>query len=59
MYDRIEKLIFEDRSTDHDQKSIFDRNHYRQSGTQQQKPINLKSFFSTDGKLIAIYHNKR
>ncbi len=27
IYDRIEKLIFEDRSSDRDRKSIFDRNH--------------------------------
>ncbi len=27
IYDRIEKSIFEDRSIDHDRKSIFDRNH--------------------------------
>ncbi len=27
IYDRIEKSIFEDRSINHDWKSIFDRNH--------------------------------
>ncbi len=37
IYDGIEKSIFENRSIDHDRKSIFDRNHYTEQGSTKKR----------------------
>ncbi len=53
----IENLIFEDRSIDHDRKSIFDRNHYfqmRQGGNVYGEYINDGSLSKSTCVLISV-----